>query len=113
MRVYVIGHTGAGLTATCASACNHNSIVVTSTTTINASSSQFNNNELLITKTLNNIDYGDYELFSKLDEIKEMKAGWLKPHKQLIPFNNNSKINYNLPRSRLGEKKQIFLKAAA
>lgn len=65
-----------------------------------------------ITSTGNDCQYYDYEKFTKISEVKEMKAGWLKPHKQLRPFSNNSKINYNLPRSRLREKKQIFLKAA-
>ena len=45
--------------------------------------------------------------------LEKIREGWLKPHKQLRPFNNNSKINYNLPRSRLREKKQIFLLKAA
>lgn len=110
MTIYVIGHPGSGLTATCASASNHDSIVVTPTTS--ASSSQFNNNEYYITLLPNAIDLGISAYLECKKVFEEMKAGWLKPNKQLRPFNQNSKINYNLPRSRLREKKQIFLKAA-
>ncbi len=65
-----------------------------------------------ITRTYEAPEYYDYEKWSRISEIEQLKAGWLKPHKQGKPFSNNSKINYNLPRSRLREKKQIFLKAA-
>lgn len=51
--------------------------------------------------------YYDYEKWSKIGKVKEMKAGWLKPHKRLRPFENNQIINYNLPRGRLREKKQL------
>ena len=44
--------------------------------------------------------------------LEEIREGWLKPHKQLKPINAHSKITYNLPRGRIREKKQIFLKAA-
>lgn len=108
MKVYVIGHSGSGLTATCASACNHDSIVVTSTTTTSTADSH----EYYLTAIPDKIDLGEYEWFLRLEKIKEAKAGWLKPHKQLKP-GNNSKINYNLPRSRIREKKQIFLLRAA
>ncbi len=43
--------------------------------------------------------------------ITETREGWLKPHKQLKPFASYSKINI-LPRTRIREKKQIFLRAA-
>ena len=46
-------------------------------------------------------------------KLKYISNGWLKPHKQLKPFNSLSKITYNLPRSRIREKKQIFLLKAA
>ena len=46
-------------------------------------------------------------------ELKYISNGWLKPHKQLKPFYHHSKITYNLPRSRIREKKQIFIQAAA
>ena len=109
-RVYVIGHSGAGLAATCATACNHDSILVTPTTS--TTDSGYPEDNYYITRTPDFIDYGFIEVIAEQRAIEEMKAGWLKPHKQLRPFSNNSKINYNLPRSRLREKKQIFLKAA-
>ncbi|MCK5614201.1 hypothetical protein KAR91_70705 [Candidatus Pacearchaeota archaeon] len=85
-----------------------------STTCVSLSSANRNySREYLITRTPNPIDYGFIEGFAERRAIEEMKAGWLKPNKQLKPFSNNSKINYNLPRSRLREKKQIFLLKAA
>jgi hypothetical protein len=44
-------------------------------------------------------------------KLKYISNGWQKPHKQLIPF-IRSKINFNLRRNRIREKKQIFLKVA-
>ena len=47
-------------------------------------------------------------------KLKYINNGWLKPHKKLVTFSNHLKVNFNLPRSRAREKKQIFiLKAAA
>lgn len=57
--------------------------------------------------------YVDYEKFTKISEIKEMKAGWGKPSNHFRPVKLNSNVNYNLPRSRLREKKQTFLLKAA
>jgi hypothetical protein len=45
-------------------------------------------------------------------KLKYVTNGWLKPHKQLKLFCHHSKITYNLPRGRVREKKQIFLRAA-
>ena len=45
-------------------------------------------------------------------KLQFISNGWLKPHKQLKPFNSHSKITYNLLRNRGREKKQIFIQAA-
>ena len=111
MRVYVIDHSDARLTATYASACNHDSISVTPTTS--TTDGGYPEDNYYITRTPDFIDCGFIEVLAERRAIEEMKAGWLKPHKQLKPFSNNLKINYNLPRSGLMEKKQIFLFKAA
>ena len=55
--------------------------------------------DILIEKYLKEYNY----------ELKFKGNGWLKPYNKLKPFSNNLNINYNLPRNRSREKKQIFL----
>lgn len=103
-KIFVIGHSGLGYTA---------ASLLSNTTSTCAPTPILTNHSYTITNNYCEPRiYIDYERWLRIAEIDQLKAGWLKPHKQLKPFNKNTIINYNLSRSRVREKKEIFLKVA-
>lgn len=113
-RVLICGHVGSGRGLAISTTSSSD---ITPTSTVMASASDCSVDIVPESYTITNNYcephiYIDYERFSRIAEIERLKAGWLKPHRQLKPFNSHSKITYNLPRSRIREKKQIFKQAA-
>lgn len=103
-RILVIGNSGYTSTSLCSNLSRTDETTLTTTTLTGES--------YTITRTHESPEYYDYDRWSRIARIQEIREGWLKPHRELKPFNNHSKIYFNLPRSRVREKKQIFLKAA-
>lgn len=112
MGIIVIGHTG--YCATTSTSNTESDIIMTSTSDVTPSDCSVDIVSSSYTITNNYCEpyiFVGFERFSRISELKEIREGWLKPNNKLRPFKYNSKMNYNLPRSRLREKKQIFIAA--